>query len=42
MLGSHVEEVCDQVRGRDPGPSTGVGRTSLVIPFPALRDDSSG
>ena len=22
MVGSHAEEVCEQVRGRDPGPST--------------------
>ena len=42
MAGSHVEEGGEQVRGKDSGPSTRVGRTSLVMPLLALRDDSSG
>ena len=42
MTGSHVEDGGEQVRGKDSGPSIGVGRTSLVMPFLALRDVSSG
>ena len=40
MTSSHVEEGGEQVRGKDSGPSTRM--TSLVMPFLALRDDSSG
>ena len=42
MAGSHVEEGGEQVRGKDSGSSTRGRKTSLVIPFLALRDDSSG
>ena len=42
MAGSHVEEGGEQVRGKDLVLLQRVGRTSLVIPFLALRDDSSG
>ena len=37
MMSSHVEDVSVQDRGRDLGPPTWVGKTSLMMPFLALR-----
>ena len=42
MAGFHMEEGCEQVRGKNFGPSTRGRKDSLVMPFLALRDDSSG
>ena len=42
MAGSHVEEGGSKFGVRTLVLLHGVGRTSLVMPFLALRDDSSG
>ena len=41
MAGSHVEEGGEQVQGKDFGSSTRGRKDNLVMPFLALRDDSS-